>query len=194
MNEYQKMYIELKKQFKQSDGSLENVTALYKLKVQLEKSEEKQVKEVLVNVQDLLDYKKDAYEPLETICNPSDMKARKQLGKIKQYAENWKNDFAIPKPKTKEEIRRQKEHLSELGIPRFRYHPDPVATDAFEKSEEGQICDCCGKTTHICYSNPFYTVDDIEYLFPECTANGSPPKKLPKSFLRIYSLSFVEEK
>ena len=170
MNEYQKMYIELKKQFENSDGSPESVTGLYELKEQLEESDEKQAKEVLVNVYDLLDYKRDAYELLKSICDPSDIKAKKRLGKMKGYSENWKNDFAVPKPKTEEEILRQKEHLAERGIPKFRYHPDPLATGAFEESEEGQICDCCGKTTHICYSDLFYAVDDIECFCPECIA------------------------
>lgn len=177
MNEYQKMYIELKKQFENSDGSPQSVTGLYELKEQLEKSDEKQAKEVLVNVYDLLDYKRDAYELLKSICDPSDIKAKKRLGKMKEYSENWKNDFAVPKPKTEEEILRQKEHLAERGIPKFRYHPDPLATGAFEESEEGQICDCCGKTTHICYSDPFYAVDDIECFCPECIANGSAAQK-----------------
>lgn len=80
------------------------------------------------------------------ISNPSDIKVKKRLGKMKIYAENWKNDFAIPKPKIQEDLEKEQE---KLGIPNFKYHPNPLATKAFEESKEGVVCDCCGKATHI---------------------------------------------
>ena len=58
MNEYQEKYIALKKQFEQSKGDSVSVTALYDFKERLEVCEEKEAKEVLVNVYDLLNYKK----------------------------------------------------------------------------------------------------------------------------------------
>lgn len=64
MTEYQKTYIELKKQFVATNEGPDNVRALYTFKEELEQSEDQQAKEVLVDVYDLLDFKKDAYELL----------------------------------------------------------------------------------------------------------------------------------
>ncbi len=182
MNDYQKLYIERKKQFEQSDGNKESVIALYKLKDELEKIDSNDAKEVLVNVYDLLNYKKNAYDLLMKISNPSDIKVKKRLGKMKIYAENWKNDFAIPKPKTQADLEKEQEKLKKLGIPNFKYHPNPLATKAFEESKEGVVCDCCGKATHIYYKTPFYSVDDVECLCPLCIANGIAAEKFNGSF------------
>ena len=100
MNEYLKQYIELQKQFRETEGDPDSVRALYTFKEKLELSEDKQAKEVLVDVYDLLDFKKDAYELLCQIGNRSDKKTLKRLGTLKDYAENWGNHYALPKPKT----------------------------------------------------------------------------------------------
>ena len=42
-----------------------------------------------------------------------------------------------------------------------------IDTKGMEKEQEsadGVVCDCCGKTTHIFYTGPFYAVEDIEYI------------------------------
>ena len=52
------------------------------------------------------------------------------------------DDFALPRPLTVVEEAERQEHLKDL--PYFRYHPDPLATGAFEEGEE-KICPCCGK-------------------------------------------------
>ena len=182
MTEYQKTYIELKKQFSATDGGPDSVRALYAFKEGLEQSEDKQVKEVLVDVYDLLDFKKDAYELLCQIGNRSDKKTLKRLGVLKDYAENWGNHYAIPKPKTPEEKQKEKERQARLGLPAFRYHPNPLETGAFEESPDGVVCDCCGKTTHIFYTAPFYAVEDIEHLCPECIASGEAARKYDGSF------------
>ena len=110
MTEYQKTYIELKKQFVATNEGPDSVRALYTFKEELEQSEDQQAKEVLVDVYDLLDFKKDAYELLCQIGNRSDKKTLKRLGTLKDYAENWGNHYALPKPKTPEE--KQKEKVS----------------------------------------------------------------------------------
>lgn len=74
MNEYLEQYIELQKQFQETKGNPNSVRALYAFKEKLEQSEDKQAKEVLVSVYDLLDFKKDAYELLCRIGNRSDKK------------------------------------------------------------------------------------------------------------------------
>ena len=57
MNEYLKQYIELQKQFRETKGNPDSVRTLYAFKEELEQSEDKQAKEVLVDVYDLLDFK-----------------------------------------------------------------------------------------------------------------------------------------
>ena len=74
MNEYRKQYIDLQKQFRIAKGDPDSVLALYTFKEKLEQSEDNQAKEVLVDVYDLLDFKKDAYELLCQIGNRSDQK------------------------------------------------------------------------------------------------------------------------
>ena len=131
MTEYQKTYIELKKQFVATNEGPDNVRALYTFKEELEQSEDQQAKEVLVDVYDLLDFKKDAYELLCQIGDRSDKKTLKRLGVLKDYAENWGNHYAIPKLKTPKEKQKEKERQAQLGLPAFRYHPNPLATGAF---------------------------------------------------------------
>ena len=124
MTEYQKTYIELKKQFVATNEGPDSVRALYTFKEELEQSEDQQAKEVLVDVYDLLDFKEDAYELLCQIGNRSDKKTLKRLGTLKDYAENWGNHYALPKPKTPEEKQKEKERPS--GITRTRWIPGPL--------------------------------------------------------------------
>ena len=70
----------------------------------------------------------------------------------------------------------------------FRYHPNPLETGAFEESKEGVVCDCCGKMTHIFYTNPFFSVEDIAYLCPECIASGEAARKYDGSFQDDFSV------
>ena len=188
MTEYQKTYIELKKQFSATDGGPDSVRALYAFKEELEQTEDRQAKEVLVDVYDLLDFKKDAYELLCQIGKRSDKKTLKRLGVLKDYVESWGNHYAIPKPKTPEEKQKEKERRAQLGLPTFRYHPDPLETGAFEESADGIVCDCCGKTTRIFYTNPFFSVEEVAYLCPACIASGEAARKYDGSFQDDYSV------
>ena len=188
MNKYLKQYIELQKQFRETEGNPDSVRALYAFKEELEQSEDRQAKEVLVDVYDLLDFKKDAYELLCQIGDRSNKKTLKRLGTLKDYAENWGNQYAIPKPKTPDEKQKERERQAQLGLPTFRYHPNPLETGAFEESKEGVVCDCCGKMTHIFYTNPFFSVEDIAYLCPECIASGEAARKYDGSFQDDFSV------
>ena len=71
---------------------------------------------------------------------------------------------------------------AQLGLPTFRYHPNPLETGAFEESADGVACDCCGKTTHIYYTAPFFSVENIEHLCPDCIASGEAARKYNGSF------------
>lgn len=69
----------------------------------------------------------------------------------------------------------------ENELPYFRYHPDPLKTGAFENYKT-VICDCCGLEINVYYSNPFYSVDEIEYLCPWCIASGKAAEKYDREF------------
>ena len=56
-------------------------------------------------------------------------------------------------------------------LPFFKYHPNPLKTGAF-KTGKNVVCNCCGKETDVYYTRPFYSVENIEYLCPECIVNG----------------------
>lgn len=108
MNEYLKQYIELQKQFRETEGDPDSVRALYTFKEKLELSEDKQAKEVLVDVYDLLDFKKDAYELLCQIGNRSDKKTLKRLGILKDYAETGAIIMPSPGPKRRRRSRKRR--------------------------------------------------------------------------------------
>ena len=182
MNEFIRQYIELKKQFKETKGSTDTVIALYAFKEKLEQSTDKEAREVLVDVYDLLDFKKNAYELLCQIGNRSDKKTLKRLGTLKDYAQRWGNHYALPKPKTPKEKLDERQRLAELDLPAFKYHPNPLETGAFEQSADGVVCNCCCKITHIFYTVPFYAMEDIDYLSPLCIASGKATDKYKGSF------------
>jgi len=75
-----------------------------------------------------------------------------------------------------------------VGLPHFRYHPNPLETGAFQESKEGVTCDCCGEITNVYYRTPFYAVDKIEYLCPQCIANGRAAEKFDGAFQDSESL------
>lgn len=183
MNEYRKQYIEFQRQVRETEGGPDSIRALYAFKENLEQSEDKQAKAVLVDVYDLLDFKRDAYELLCQIGNRSDKKTLKRLGVLKEYAENWGNHYAIPKPKTLEEKQKEKERQARLSLPTFRYHPNPLETGAFEESTTGVVCDCCGKETHIFYTNPFFSVVSI------CVQSASPAVRRPENMTAAFRMT-----
>ena len=119
MTEYQKTYIELKKQFVATNEGPDSVRALYTFKEELEQSEDQQAKEVLVDVYDLLDFKKDAYELLCQIGNRSDKKTLKRLGTLKDYAENWGNHYALPKADIPEHTQYDTQSLAKFAFSMF---------------------------------------------------------------------------
>ena len=181
MTEYQKTYIELKKQFVATNEGPDSVRALYTFKEELEQSEDQQAKEVLVDVYDLLDFKKDAYELLCQIGNRSDKKTLKRLGTLKDYAENWGNHYALPKPKTPEEKQKEKERQAQLGLPAFRYHPNPLETGAFEESADGVVCDCCGQMSIPIRSFPWG-------ILRICARRVSPAARRPGNMTAVFKM------
>lgn len=182
MNEFKQRYIEIKRQFDESNNSPDSVRALYNFKESLENSDDKQAKEVLVDVYDLLDLKQSAYDLLSKIGDRSDRKILKRLGVLKDSAQRYGNHNALPNPKTPEELQQDREQYTKLGLPFFRYHPNPLETKAFQHSSEDMVCNCCGKTTHVYYDSPFYSVEEINCLCPECISSGEAARKFDGAF------------
>lgn len=117
-----------------------------------------------------MEYRK-AYEALKQ-CNPKKTKDQFLLTRLNQI-----KDWTIP---TLDEI------------PHFKYHPDPIRTEAF-KFDKIVTCDCCEQETNIYYTNPFYSVDDIETLCPTCIANGEAAKKFDGEFQDSDSILLDDE-
>lgn len=58
------------------------------------------------------------------------------------------------------------------ALPRFRFHPDPVLSGAFEPADDP--CDVCGQARGLVYTGPCYVEDDFDaVLCPWCIADGS---------------------
>ena len=81
----------------------------------------------------------------------------------------------------------------EREFPKFRYHPDPIGTGAFEKADEVKVCECCGKETEYYYHSPFYSIDTVECLCPWCIADGSAAKKFDGEFQDAYSCEEIDD-
>ena len=78
-------------------------------------------------------------------------------------------------------------------LPKFRYHPDPIGTEAFKKANEPQVCECCGKETEYYYRDPFFSIDDVKCLCPWCIADGSAANKFDGAFQDEYSCDEIDD-
>lgn len=68
-----------------------------------------------------------------------------------------------------------------MDLPRFRYHPNPIATGAVVPTEE--VCECCGKARGYKYNSVVYAEKEVECVCPWCIADGSAAQKLDGMFL-----------
>lgn len=179
MNEYQIKYIQLKKRYEKSGGNAEDVQALYEYKDYLEQQEALEAKWVLVDVCETLELYKTAYEILRPLVSRSDKKALKRLGKLQSFQKQG-DIFALHRPRGGNERERQAKILEKL--PFFKYHPNPLETKAFLEDDNSVECECCRKPTKIYYSGPFYSVDEIHKLCPECISSGKAAQEYDGEF------------
>lgn len=179
MNDYQLKYIELKKAYEQSNGAADCVQALYEYKDLLEGQEASEAKWVLADVYETLELYKSAYETLRPLVTRADKKALKRLGKLQMLQERG-DTFALIRPKGGKERERRAELLA--GLPSFRYHPNPLETEAFRLADVPVICDCCGEPTSIYYDAPFYAEEEIDQFCPKCISNGKAAQKYNGEF------------
>lgn len=67
-----------------------------------------------------------------------------------------------------------------MELPKFTYHPNPLATGAIVASDSA--CPCCGRKTGYAYGGPVYSENDVEHLCPWCIASGDAAKKFDADF------------
>jgi uncharacterized protein len=65
-------------------------------------------------------------------------------------------------------------------LPKFDYHPDPIATGSVIPSDE--VCECCGEARGFVYVGPVYAEAEVEFVCPWCIASGSAHAELGVSF------------
>jgi uncharacterized protein CbrC (UPF0167 family) len=73
-----------------------------------------------------------------------------------------------------------------VELPKFKYHPNPLATGAFEESQD--TCECCGKATGYIYSSILYAEEEVEFICPWCIADGTASSKFDGTFVDDYPL------
>jgi uncharacterized protein CbrC (UPF0167 family) len=73
-----------------------------------------------------------------------------------------------------------------VELPKFKYHPDPVATGAIKPSEE--VCECCNRARGYVYTSTIYAEDEIQFICPWCIADGSAAQKFDGMFSDDYPL------
>lgn len=83
------------------------------------------------------------------------------------------------------------EHSDGEALPRFRYHPDPLATGAFVR--QTTTCPACGRERGFAYTGPFYAEDEIEGLCPWCIADGSAARKYDGFFMDYAGFEPVDD-
>lgn len=189
MNTVWEQFAALKRRYQDEEGGASSVRALYDFWEELEQSPSEEALAVLVEVYDLLGYRQDAYDLLLGIADPSDQGAQKRLNDLKRAAERQGNTLAIPRPAVRQETAAERP----AGLPAFRYHPDPLATGAFRKTEEPLVCDCCGQPTRIFYKSPFYARRKVACLCPGCIASGAAAEKYDGAFQDADSADPVED-
>lgn len=68
-----------------------------------------------------------------------------------------------------------------MTLPKYAYHPDPIATGSIVASDDS--CICCGQARGFIYKGPVYTTHEIrDRLCPWCIADGTAHRKFDAEF------------
>lgn len=181
MNKYLKEYIDLKKKFAEQDEDKDSVLALYQFADRLALIDEKDAKEVLVDVYQQLYLMESAFKLFVNIYDKNDRKQIKKLANLQNLSQSHGDRFALPRPLTDAERSARRKRLKDL--PFFKYHPDPLETGSFEEGEE-KICPCCGNKSKVYYSSFPYCSENVEYICPTCISNGEAARKFDAEFVQ----------
>ncbi|MDO5690702.1 MAG: CbrC family protein [Tissierellia bacterium] len=80
-------------------------------------------------------------------------------------------------------ILESEKQIIQSQLPYFRYHPDPLATGAFELGLK--TCPCCERESNVFYVLQPHSQKGLENICPECIATGQAAEK--------YRVSFIED-
>ena len=71
---------------------------------------------------------------------------------------------------------------SDMSIPSFKYHRDPILSGSVEKSAAS--CRCCGKSRGYIYTGPAYSEENLkDALCPWCIADGTAHARFEAMFV-----------
>lgn len=74
-----------------------------------------------------------------------------------------------------------------MQIPKFRYHPDPVATGSVVRSQER--CVCCDEVRGFIYTGPVFSEEELDNaLCPWCIASGHAHERFDAEFTDLASV------
>lgn len=182
MNAYQEKYIQLKTNYDENN----EIDPFFDFRTELECADDENAKQVLIHVYTLLQQYKKAYDLFLTLPAPEDNKGKKDAAVMEECARNYGDSYE------KKQLKKYLQDERLKKIPAFRYHPNPFLTGAFEELETAECCECCGKSTLIKYSNPFYSVEDVDCLCPQCIADGSAAEKFDGEFQDVDSVDELD--
>ena len=74
----------------------------------------------------------------------------------------------------------------------FKYHPDPLKTGMFH-NDKTVTCPCCGRDTDVYYIGPFYSVEEVNNLCPDCISSGAAAEKFDGAFQDDMSVDEVSD-
>lgn len=77
------------------------------------------------------------------------------------------------------------------SFPHFKYHPNPLATGVFDKSES--VCPVCKQIRGYEYVGPFYSFNEVEGICPLCIKNGKAAEKYRLTFVNEDEIDSVDE-
>lgn len=73
-----------------------------------------------------------------------------------------------------------------MEFPTFKYHPDPISTEAIKESND--VCECCNEARGYVYTSNLYAEEEIEFICPWCISDGSAAEKFNGMFSDNYPL------
>ncbi|MDO5045214.1 CbrC family protein [Campylobacter sp.] len=178
LDEFRVKFIKLKEKFSKKNRG-DNLREMFEFADELERTQDKRVKRVLVDVYKILNFKQSAYELFKQIADMSSKKDLKELGCLKNLAASYGDKFAYERPRSQKEWDDEK-----ADIPHFKYHPNPFKTRAFKRLETALICECCNKPTKINHTLGIYAIKNVSCLCPNCIRDGSAAKKFNGTFIQ----------
>ena len=185
MTEYQKTYIELKKQFVATNEGPDSVRALYTFKEELEQSEDQQAKEVLVDVYDLLDFKKDAYELLCQIGNRSDKKDPQAAGHAEGLCGKLGQSLCSPQAQK----RRRKSRKRRNSRPSWACPPSGITQTLWKlgllRNPQTALSATAAARRPIFSIQPPFTLWRILHI---CAQSASPTAKQPGNMTVVFKM------